>query len=43
VREPLAAVFKDFRFVLLKHCGHAPWIERRARDDFFRVLRNELR
>jgi pimeloyl-ACP methyl ester carboxylesterase len=43
VREPLATVLKDFQFVLLKHCGHVPWIERRARDEFFRVLRNELR
>ena len=43
VREPLATVLKDFRFVLIKHCGHVPWIERRARDEFFLVLRNELR
>jgi pimeloyl-ACP methyl ester carboxylesterase len=42
-RETLATVLKDFRFVLLKHCGHVPWIERRARDEFFRVPRNELR
>ena len=43
VREPLATVLKEFRFVLLKHCGHVTWIERRARNEFFRVLRNELR
>ncbi len=43
VREPLATVLKDFQFVLLRHCGHVPWIERRARDEFFSVLRNELR
>jgi len=43
VQKPLAAVLKSFRFILLKHCGHKPWIERRAKDEFFQVLRQELR
>jgi len=43
VREPLAAVVKDFEFVLLRDCGHTPWIERRARDTFYRVVREQLR
>ena len=43
VHEPLSTVLEDFRFVLLEHCGHVPWLERRARDEFFRILRNELR
>jgi pimeloyl-ACP methyl ester carboxylesterase len=43
VREPLSSVVRDFRFVLLAHCGHLPWIERQARDEFFRLLRAELR
>ena len=43
VREPLAAILPDFRFILLDHCGHEPWIERHARDDFYRVLQAELR
>ena len=42
VREPLAAVLTDFRFVLLERCGHKPWIERHARETFFRILREEL-
>ena len=42
VREPLAAVLSDFRFVLLKGCGHHPWVERRARDEFYRILNEEL-
>lgn len=42
VREPLSAVLKDFRFVLLKQCGHKPWIERQAKEEFFRVLEREL-
>jgi pimeloyl-ACP methyl ester carboxylesterase len=42
VYEPLSTVLEDFRFALLEHCGHMPWIERRARDEFFRILRDEL-
>lgn len=42
VQEPLSAVLEHFQFILLKSCGHTPWIERRARDEFYRVLENEL-
>lgn len=42
VREPLSRVLKDFRFVLLERCGHYPWLERHARDEFYRVLKREL-
>ena len=43
VQKPLSAVLKDFRFILLKNCGHMPWIERHARDEFYRILEAELR
>lgn len=43
IREPLARTVKDFRFIALERCGHLPWIERWARDDFFRILREEMR
>ena len=42
VQKPLTAVLADFRFVLLERCGHTPWLERQARDEFYRVLRTEL-
>lgn len=42
VRIPLASTLDDFRFVLLENCGHKPWIERQARDAFYRVLKREL-
>jgi pimeloyl-ACP methyl ester carboxylesterase len=42
VRVPLSAVVEDFRFVLLDRCGHTPWIERHAREPFFRLLEDEL-
>ena len=43
VEEPLATVLKDFRFVVLDRCGHLPWIERQAKDEFYAILREELR
>jgi len=43
VRVPLTAVLKDFRFILLEHCGHCPWIEHQARHRFFEILKSELR
>ena len=43
VQKPLSAILKSFRFILLKNCGHKPWIERQAKEEFFRVLKEELR
>jgi pimeloyl-ACP methyl ester carboxylesterase len=43
VQKPLAKVLDDFRFILLKNCGHKPWIERWTKDEFYRILNNELR
>lgn len=42
VQTPLSGVLKSFRFILLKNCGHKPWIERQARDEFFRILKEQL-
>jgi len=42
VKAPLSSVLKDFQFILLEKCGHQPWIERAARDKFFRILRHEV-
>jgi pimeloyl-ACP methyl ester carboxylesterase len=43
VQEPLSAILESFRFILLKNCGHMPWIERQARDRFYGILKEELR
>ena len=43
VRKPLSAILKSFRFILLRNCGHKPWIEQEAREEFFRILKEELR
>ena len=42
VKDPLSRVIKDFRFILLDECGHCPWIERKARDVFYSILKNEI-
>jgi pimeloyl-ACP methyl ester carboxylesterase len=42
VSEPLSAVVDDFRMVKLEKCGHTPWIERYARDTFYRVFLDEI-
>lgn len=42
VQKPLSSVLKEFRFILLKNCGHKPWIEQKAREKFFLILREEL-
>jgi len=42
VETPLSLTLRDFRFILLEKCGHAPWLERQARDKFYLLLKNEL-
>jgi pimeloyl-ACP methyl ester carboxylesterase len=42
VKIPLSSVIKNFRFILLKDCGHRPWIERAAKDAFYTLLKKEL-
>lgn len=42
VVDPLTGVVADFRFVLLSRCGHHPWNERWARDEFFEILKSEV-
>lgn len=42
VRGSLSHVVPDFRFYLLKKCGHTPWRERYARDEFYRILKENI-
>lgn len=42
VNIPLSGILKDFRFILLKKCGHRPWLEREARDEFYGAFKKEL-
>jgi pimeloyl-ACP methyl ester carboxylesterase len=42
IKEPLAGILRDFRFILLPNCGHYPWIEKSAREAFFNILKHEI-
>ncbi len=42
VKIPLSKTIKDFKFILLKNCGHHPWYEKLAKDEFYEILKNEL-
>jgi pimeloyl-ACP methyl ester carboxylesterase len=41
--RPLSQAIKNFRFILLKSCGHEPWNELNARDKFYDILKQELK
>jgi pimeloyl-ACP methyl ester carboxylesterase len=42
VEKPLSSVLGDFKFILLKNCGHLPWIEKEAKSEFYAILEKEL-
>ena len=42
VKEPLYAILNNFHFIELKKCGHMPWLERNARDEFFKILYDRI-
>ena len=42
IEEPLSHIVKDFRFILLKNCGHYPWMERDAKNNFYKIIYEEL-
>ena len=43
VRKPLSKAKRKFRFILLKNCGHTPWLEKQAKDGFYKAMEEELR
>lgn len=42
VAEPLSAVLPSLKMVILEKCGHKPWVEKHARQRFFKVLVSEI-
>jgi pimeloyl-ACP methyl ester carboxylesterase len=42
IREPLAASIDDFKFHLLRNCGHHPWEEKRSRKQFLDILTDHI-
>jgi len=42
VKEPLARVLKDFRFIQLEKCGITPGSNVEAKGNFYAALRREI-
>ncbi|WP_340819770.1 alpha/beta hydrolase [Methanolobus sp. WCC4] len=42
VEEPLSRVIDDLRFHLLEKCGHYPWLEKHASEEFYQLMGKEL-
>jgi pimeloyl-ACP methyl ester carboxylesterase len=42
IRVPLEKRAKGFKLIILEKCGHQPWMERQARSEFFRAIKEEL-
>jgi pimeloyl-ACP methyl ester carboxylesterase len=42
VKNPLAGILVDYRHILLTECGHNPWLENEAIDNFYALLKKEL-
>ena len=42
IRPFLEKCLRDVKFHILPECGHYPWIERRAHDRFFEILKREI-
>lgn len=43
VEVPLTGRLRDFRLLRLGQCGHVPWQEVHARDEFYAIMRSALR
>ncbi|MCK4265083.1 alpha/beta hydrolase [Candidatus Babeliales bacterium] len=43
IRKPLEQATKNIKAILLKKCGHTPWIERFANKEFYKILLEELK
>lgn len=43
VHEPLRHKIKDFRMHIIDKCGHYPWLENQAAEDFYEKLLDEIR
>ena len=42
VQKPLSKYITNFSFTLLSNCGHKPWLENLAKDNFYSIIKKEL-
>ena len=43
VKKPLENVVENFAFFLLQKCGHEPWNEYYAKDEFYRIVKEAIK
>ena len=43
IRDSLSPYLPQLEYISWSHCGHYPWLEKTARDDFYRILTDWLR
>ncbi len=43
VVEPIRGKVNDLRWYLLERCGHTPWKERYAKEEFWSIIESEIR
>ena len=42
VKSVLSVYIDTFEFFMLEKCGHKPWIEKNARQEFYKILKREI-
>lgn len=42
VSEPLKKTLKSFKIMRLPDCGHYPWLEKNAKEKFYKILKEDI-
>jgi pimeloyl-ACP methyl ester carboxylesterase len=42
IRDSLGKIITNFKFYELNKCGHSPWMERYAAEEFYNILKREI-
>lgn len=42
IRDSLGKIISNFKFYELKKCGHTPWGEKYAKNEFYDILKSEI-
>jgi len=42
IDKPLKETLDNYKFYLLKNCGHTPWYEKQAKKEFYDILKKEI-
>ena len=42
IKDPLSKIINNFKFILIKNCGHHPWLEKNRTSKFYKIIAEEL-